>query len=176
MKKNLVIALLLSLSLSVAAAEVNFQKGSQIVTPMVGITSYAIPFGVGFEYGVTENIGVSGNLMLQFWSEDWGVWGYSCTLITPSIEGAYHFTGLDLSKFDIYAGLGLGYSIYSWKWKDADQGEFDGVGGSGLYLSPFAAARYYFNEKTAVMLKLYFSATGDFDGVGAVVGVSFKLK
>lgn len=176
MKKNLVIVMMLSLAVSVAAAQPYFAKGTQIVTPQVGLNEYAIPFGASFEFGVTENIGVSANLMVQMWGDDWVFGSYSSTLITPSIEGAYHFTSLDVDKLDLYAGLGLGYSVYSWKWKDNDLGDIDGLGGSGFFLSPFAAVRYYFGEKTAAMLKVYFSAVGDWGGVGAVVGVSFKLK
>lgn len=175
MKKTLFMILVLSLVLSATAAETYFTKGSQVASLQVGINSYAIPFGGSFEFGVTENIGVAVNVMVQMWSEDWFGGGYSNTLITPSVEGAYHFN-LDVDKLDLFAGAGLGYSIYSWKWKDADLGDLDGTAGSSLFLSPFAAARYYFSEKTAVMLKLYFSAVGDFGGVGAVAGISFKLK
>lgn len=177
MKKNLLIVALLSLVLSASAAEPYFTKGTQVVTPQVGLNSYAIPVGVSFEYGVTENIGIAGSLMFQTWSEDMGMWGkISETIITPSVEGAYHFTDLDVEKLDVFAGLSLGYSIYSWKWKDNDLGDWGDSGSSGLYLTPFAAARYYFNQKTAVMLKLYYSVIGDFNGVGFVAGVSFKLK
>jgi len=176
MKKNLLMVLLLSLVVSVAAAGPYFQKGTQIITPQVGLNSYAIPFGASFEFGLTENIGISANVMMQFWSEGIGAWGWSSTLITPSVEGAYHFTSLEVDKLDLYAGAGLGYSIYSFSWDDGVGDDDTIVGGSGLFLSPFAAARYYFNEKTAVMLKLYVSAVGDWSGVGAVAGVSFKLK
>jgi len=177
MKRNLIMIALLTLALFATAAEPYFTKGTQVVTPQVGLNSYAIPVGVSFEYGVTENIGIAGSLMFQTWSEDLGLWGkISETIITPSVEGAYHFTDLDVDKLDVFAGLALGYSIYSYKWKDNDWGDWGDSGSSGLYLTPFAAARYYFGRKTAVMLKIYYSPLGDFSGLGFLAGVSFKLK
>lgn len=173
-----VMVVLLSLGLNAGSKE--FSKGGMYLTPQVGINSYAIPFGAWFEVAITENIGVGGSLMFQLWSEDFFLFdanfGYSATLITPAVEAAYHFTKIKMEKFDLYAGTALGFSIYSISWKDDVGGDDDATGSSGIYLSPFAGARYYFSDKMAVNAKVNFSAIGDFSGVGATVGLTLRLK
>ena len=182
MKRHALIVLLLTamLTLGLTAGEKEFSKGSQYLTAQVGFNSYAMPFGANFEYALTENIGIGGTVMMQFWSEDWGFagynYGYSCTLITPSVEGAYHFVGLDADKLDVFAGAALGFSIYSVSWKDSWGGDSADTGSSSLYLSPFIGGRYYVSDKMAISAKLNFSAIGDFNGVGGTVGLTFRLK
>jgi hypothetical protein len=174
----LVMVVFLSAGLSAGAKE--FSKGSMYLTPQVGINSYAIPFGAWFEVALTENIGVGGSVMFQFWSEDLFLFdadfGYSATLITPAVEAAYHFTKIKMEKLDLYAGAALGFSIYKVSWKDDFGGDDDVTGSSGIYLSPFAGGRYYFSEKMAVNAKVNFSAIGDFSGVGGTVGLTIRLN
>ncbi|MFC2161055.1 hypothetical protein ACFLRX_05320, partial [Acidobacteriota bacterium] len=131
---------------------------------------YALNFGASLEFGLTENIGVGGTLMLAFWGDT----GISYTLITPSAEGYYHFTQLDVDKLDLFAGAALGFSIYSFKADNAWIG--DGTGTGNLFLSPILGGRYYFSEKIAACLKLYISLVGGWSGVGGVLGVTIVLK
>ncbi len=176
MKKTIVVlAMLAIVSTGLFAGSKEFQKGGLYLTAQLGMNSFATPFGASVEYGVTENIGVGGTVMFQFWSDDYGWYGYSSTLITPSIDAAYHFTKLDVEKLDLFAGASLGYSVYSWKWKTDGHGSDSGFGKSSLYLSPFIAARYYISKKIAISAKANFSAIGDFDGIGGTIGVTFPL-
>lgn len=176
MKKTIVIlALLAVVSSGLVAGDKEFQQGGQYLTVQVGLNSYAVPFGASFEYGITENIGIGGTVMAQFWSDSWG-WGeYSYTVITPSFDAAYHFTELKAPKLDLFAGASIGYSIASGKWKSGGYG-YSMTANSDIFLSPFLAARYYVGRKTAVAGKVYFSATGDYDGIGGTVGVTFYLN
>jgi hypothetical protein len=147
-----------------------YHKGGLYLTPQVALYSYALNFGASMEFGLTENIGIGGTLMLAFW----GNTGINFTLITPSVEGFYHFTQLDVDKLDLFAGAALGFSIYSF---NADSSWIDGGTGTGsLFLSPVLGGRYYFSEKIAACLKLYLSILGDWAGVGGVLGVTILLK
>lgn len=153
-----------SLALSAAPkgkkyAQLQFHKGDMSLTPQIGINSYAVPFGVNFEYGMSENIGVGGTVMMWIWNHG--------TLILPSVDAAYHFTRLDVDKLDLFAGAGLGFAIFSAK------GGFSGS--SGLYISPFVAGRYWFSDKMAVSLRVNVGLIGDWTGVGGLLGITFPI-
>ena len=165
--------LVLGLASSASASSEEFAKGSLFLTPQVGITTYAIPFGISAEFGLTPNIGIGATAMFQLWSDEW----WSQTLINLSADAAYHFTQLDVEKLDLFAGASLGFSIYSWNWKSGYEDWFEGsTGSSGLYISPFLGARYFFSPKFAASLKTYFSIIGSYAGVGGVLGVTIRLK
>jgi hypothetical protein len=150
-----------------------FYKGIQTLSPVLGLNSYTVPVGVNFEAGVTDHIGIGGTAMFWWWTSQY----WSNSLIGLSFDGAYHFTGLDVKNLDLFAGAGLGFSLYSYTWKDSKPGDIQGeTGSSGLYLKPFIGARYFFNPNTAVFLRLYFQFLGDWEGAGGIIGISFKLK
>ncbi len=146
-----------------------YQKGGLYLTPQVALYSYAFNFGAALEFGLTDNIGVGGTLMFAFWSDP----GISYSLITPSVEGYYHFTQLDVDKLDLFGGAALGFSIYNF---NSDDLWLDGTGTSDLFLSPILGGRYYVSEKIAVCLKLYISLVGGWAGVGGVLGATIVLK
>lgn len=166
-----VLVFLLAFS-SLLAGPKEFYKKSIYLTPQVGINSWAIPFGANVEYAVTENIGAGGTAM--FWT--WGGEFWSNTLVSLSAEAAYHFTKVKAEKFDLFAGGGLGISIYSWKWKSGFEDILEGAtASSGIYLQPFAGARYYFSPKIALSLRLVGALLGSWAGFGGTIGVSFNL-
>ncbi|MBS3818997.1 hypothetical protein KGY73_05780 [bacterium] len=175
MKKVLGVAILLLLfSVSfVFSQDKEFYEKTQIISPILGVNSYTVPFGANFEYGITENVGIGGTAM--YWS--WGGRMYSNSLISLSADAAYHFTSLEVDKLDLFAGGGLGISIYSYSWKSGyDGGVYGGAGSSGLFLEPFAGARYYFSPKISGFTRLHVNVVGSWAGVGGVLGVSFRLK
>jgi hypothetical protein len=151
-----------------------FVKGKFYLTPQVGLNSWGggLPFGVNGEYAMTENIGIAGTAMFNMWSES----SWSETLINLSAEANYHFIKLDAQKIDVYAGAGLGYSIYSWKWNDGYAGMTGASGGSGVYIQTVLGGRYYFNPKIAASVRFVGSLVGSWAGFGATVGVTFNLK
>jgi hypothetical protein len=161
----LVLCVCSSLALSAAPtrskkyAQLEFNKGDKFVTPQLGFNSWAIPFGVNFEYAMTENIGVGGTVMMWFWS--------GASVILPSVDAAYHFTKLDIEKLDLFGGVALGFAIYN-----AGSGI---SGSSGIYISPFVAGRYWFSEKMAVSLRMNIGLIGDWTGVGGLFGVTFRI-
>jgi len=163
MKKTLLILVLAFVMIAGVYGE-DFEKGQKFLTGQVGLNSYAIPFGASYSMAITDNIEVGATLMLQMWSD----FGFSFTVITPSAVAFYHFTTLDL-PVDLFAGASLGYSIFS-----SDTG-YGGLFASSLYLSPVVGARYFFNDKLAVSLKVFFSVLGEFGGVGTYLGVTLLL-
>lgn len=177
MKKRLLIGLVVVCLFSVYgfSGTAEFSKGSIFITPQVALYSYAPNFGVSLEYGMTENIGIGASVMLAFWSEDLIIAKYSQTLITPSVEGYYHFTTIDVPKLDLYAGLSLGFSIFSYS-VDVGIGDWAGAGSSGLFLSPFVGGRYFLTKKLAINLKFIYSAIGDWGGAGGVIGLTIRTR
>lgn len=168
-KKIIFIALVLFLSASLLTAAytkkkaplrrsnlVSFHKGDKFLTPQIGLYSGEIPIGVNFEYAMTENIGIGGTVMAWFGS------GYS--IFFPSIDGAYHFTMLEVEKLDLFAGVGIGFAFAA-----------SGGGTSDLGISPFIAARYWFSEKLGVSLRSNFNLIGDYNGVFSMLGVVLKI-
>ena len=159
--------ILLVSSLSFAGPQ-EFNKNIFYITPQLGINTFTIPFGANVEYGITPNIGIGGTTMIWLWSNKYA----SETVIAISAEGAYHFTQLDLDKFDLFAGAGVGIAIYSYNQKSGfDWGD---AGASGIFIAPFVGGRYFFNPKIAVCLKIY-GYIVSFGTFGATVGVTFGL-
>lgn len=172
--KSVIIGLLglVILMSPVLASQKEFAKGNKFITPQLAINETTIPFGVNFEYAYTKNIGIGGTAMLWSWSNEWA----KQTLVSLSADAAYHFTKLNAEKMDIYAGGYVGFGIYSFSWKDKNGDEDEsGIGSSGLRIGPLVGARYYFNPKLAVNLRLDGSLTGNWSGFGATIGLTIKL-
>lgn len=174
MKRTFFVALLALVVFagSALAGPKEFWKGGIYVTPQIGLNSWGLPFGVNAELGLTENIGVAGTAMFTIWNEG----SLSETVINLAAEANYHFIKLNAQKIDVYAGGGLGYSIYSYKWNDGYGLGSGGSGGSGIYVQTVVGARYYFNPKIAASVRLVGSLVGHWAGFGATVGVTFILK
>lgn len=153
------------------AGPAEFSKGNFYLTPQVGFSSWGsgVPIGVNGEYAVTDYIGVGGTIDGQFWSESY----WSVSWITVAAQAAYHFIKLNASKVDLYAGAQLGYGAYNVSY---GSGYFTGGSGkSGLIFLPLAGVRYYVSPKVALSLRVTWSAVVR-TGIGAAVGVTFKLK
>jgi hypothetical protein len=162
---------------SVAFAEESskFRQGNILLTPQFGYNSYSPAFGASFELGLTDNIGIGGSLMFGFWSDNIMSTKLSQTIINPSLDAYYHFNRLNWANTDLFIGLSLGYSIYSWS-AENDWFEWEDSGSSGLYLSPIIGIRYYFSPKLILCAKSRYSAIGSFTGIGGELGITFKLK
>jgi len=169
MKKVFVLIIVLSLvfGMSLMAGKKEFKKGNSFITGEFGFSTWSTPFGVSYEMGLNENVGVGASAWLMSWS---GL-GISETLITPSVFAQYHFTKIQVPKLDVAAGATLGYSIYS-----VNSDYLKVSGSSGLFLSALITVRYYFSDKIAVSLKETYSFVGDWSGSYTMIGVTYKLK
>ncbi|NIM13264.1 MAG: outer membrane beta-barrel protein [Candidatus Aminicenantes bacterium] len=176
MKTRFIIVLSILVMVSSAfAGEKEFGKGQLFLTPQFAYYSYAPNFGVSLEYGLTQNIGIGGSLLFAFWSDEAFDVKISESLITPSFDIYYHFTKVEVEKLDLFAGLSVGYSIYSYSF-DIGGFEWNDAGSSNIYLSPILGIKYYLTSKLAISLRSHYSALGDWSGMGGELGLSFRLK
>ncbi|MCX6561344.1 MAG: hypothetical protein NTZ26_12625 [Candidatus Aminicenantes bacterium] len=172
MKKMLVALVLVSLMAGISIAGTKeFYKGSFTLTPVVGLNKYTIPFGLNAEYAFTNNIGFGGTAMVWLWSDEW----IKQSIINLTAEALYHFTGIKASGLDVFAGMALGYSAYSYTLKMGDSFLGDSSG-SGLDLGIVLGGRYFFSPKLAACLRLVSSFIGDWAGFGGQLGLTIRLK
>ena len=138
------------------------------------------PAFISYERGVTDNIGVGGSVSFSSygakWNQDGGsqtyAYSYRWTTLSILARGYYHFN-VRSDKFDPYAGVGLGFLKYGYKWTSTDPG-FDEASNSVSLGTPFgyqifAGARYMFSDKVGGYAEV---------GYGVSVmnfGLTFKL-
>ena len=129
----------------------------------LGFGEWGIPVYAGFDVGVAKNITMGGEFSYRSYNEDWKSNKYHHNIIGISANGNYHFNTLLKipEKFDVYAGLNLGF--YSWSSPD----EYDGDNNSGLGLGAQVGARYYFSKTVGINL--------EFGGGNAFSGGKFGL-
>ena len=170
-----------------SAQSPSFIKGDNVVSLGIGIGGNLYgwtsgsnvkkipPISVSFEHGIVGNLfndencslGVGGLLAYSSAKWDGGGYGWKSSSIVVGARGAIHYAFMD--KLDTYAGLMLGYHIYSHKWTGDYGGYNTSAGASGLAFSFFGGARYYFTNSIAAFAEL---------GYGYAIlnlGVSFKL-
>ncbi|SOD96839.1 hypothetical protein [Spirosoma fluviale] len=170
--KNFNFSILLILGLFVGTqsfAQYVPDKGSKLLNLGIGVGGYGgigfggggIAFGGSFEAGVAKNITVGGIASFRSYS---GVGSY----YSIGARGSYHFNELlNMSdeKVDLYGGLGLIYSGFSYK--DGFLSSAYNYGGIDLGLH--IGGRYFFSEKVGGFAEV---------GVGVAplqLGVTFKL-
>ncbi|MBO9732658.1 MAG: hypothetical protein J7623_28705 [Chitinophaga sp.] len=143
-------------------------KGSSYLNLGVGLGSYGlvgtggIPIVASYEYGVAKNISAGigiGYVKRKFTSED------KYTYLMFTARGSYHFNELmKLSnpKLDIYAGAGLVYRRYTYKYTEL----FPGSEGEAAYTKDYttsggnvdaeihAGARYLFTNHIGAFAEL----------------------
>lgn len=116
------------------------------------------PAFLSYERGVTDNIGVGASISYSTygakWIQDYGVqaydYSYRWTTLAIMVRGAYHFN-VSNDKFDPYAGVGLGFMKFGYKWTTEDP-TFNEANNNVSLGTPFgyqifAGARYMFSDK-----------------------------
>ena len=138
----------------------NFKKSTNAINVGLGVGgnygdwdgSSALPqFSVSFERGVWEIPGPGvvsiGGLLghksykYKALNDDWK-WSYT----TIGARAAYHYTGLDNEKLDVYGGALVGYVLYR-----ADGYTYGGGGGAA---GAFVGGRYLFSPALGVYAEL----------------------
>lgn len=173
MKKVLLGFLLMGavVTFTVSNAQAQFQKSDKILNIGIGVNSYygaGIPLGASLEVGVTDDISAGGEFDFASGNQGSLNWGYSSYYV--GARGSYHLSkilNLNSDKFDVYAGLGLGYRGF--KWKDSSYG-FGYSYGSGINLNYFAGGRYGFTDKLGGFVELGYIGLSN-----AKLGVSLKF-
>ena len=152
-----------------------FNQNDKLLNVGVGLSSYyyGTPIGVSFEAGVHRDISVgvqldynSGRYDDYYYSSY--NWGYKAYYL--GVRGSYHFNRLlkiRSNKFDLYAGVGLGYQ--SFKWDDRSYG-YGYDYSSGLFFNYFAGAKFYFTPKVAAFAELGYTGLSS-----SRIGIAFKF-
>lgn len=168
MKKGIltfIVTVLFSAFLS--AQEAPLAQGQMQLNAGFGFSSWGLPVYVGLDYGVHPDISIGGELSFRSYSDNWNNSDYNHTVIGISANGNYHFnTLMEIpSNWDVYAGLNLGFYIYT---SDKDYG---GSNSSGLGLGAQIGGRYYWSENWGVNLE--FGGGNAFSG--GKVGITYKF-
>ena len=126
-----------------------FQKGDIVAHAGIGLGStysfggLGLPLGGGVEFGITDNIGVGGDIGFVSAS------GLTIFYIGP--KGYYHFNdllNLDSDELDVYGGLRILSRHFS-----VGEGIF-GVSASGIYPGLHVGGRYFFSESLGAYAEL----------------------
>ena len=165
------LAALAALFIVSASARAQFETDHSYIGPHLGLGAYqsSISFGGDFEYAATKpgeagpgRIGVGATVDYWSWSGGSGnsyYWTYSW--IPVNFFGAYHYP-LKNRKWDLFAGLGLGYIIVNASWHRPDGGTIDEspvAYNSGLFWNGVVGARYFMSPGFAVHGRLGWGAS-----------------
>ena len=168
-----------------------FEAGTNVISGGIGIGS---SLASGFTYG-SQSPGISLGYERGIWEAGPGVislggylgfktfkygyvdpntgdvsaykWNY--TII--GARAAWHYTGLDVPNLDLYGGLMIAYDNLSFNYHNSMGGSYSGNASynSGLGVSLFAGARYYFAGNLAAYGELGY-------GVSILsIGLSYKF-
>jgi hypothetical protein len=172
-RKLLVLSVLFLAGIAVHAQ--TFQKGTNVVSAGVGLGSSILSYSgskqtpalsLQYEKGLWD-IGGPGVISLGGYV---GYKGYKYAGKSGSYEydqkwnytvigvrSAYHYTGLEVDKLDVYGGIMLSYNILKYKFSDnstsaplVSEGSYGSTVGFSLYLG----GRYYFTDNLAAFAEL----------------------
>jgi outer membrane immunogenic protein len=133
----------------------------------VGLSGWGVPVYAGFDYGVHQDITLGAEFSWRSYRENWKKNYYNHSIIGISGNANYHFNRV-LSipqNFDFYAGLNLGFFIWS------SPHSYAGNYRSGLGLGGQIGGRYYFTERFGINLE--FGGGNAF--YGGKFGITLKL-
>lgn len=172
--KTLKITFAMALLLCCLSAQAQtFDQGTKVASVGIGIGSslggfdYSSQFpaiSLSYEQGIAPAgnvgiIGIGGYLGFKGYKYETSSAGFTAsskwnyTLI--GVRGALHFTGLDVDKLDLYAGLMPTYNIVNYSYRDSAGGSTgSGSYSNALSLTVFGGARYYFSENLAAFGEL----------------------
>jgi outer membrane immunogenic protein len=171
MKKSLLL-LVFMLIAGVCFAQNPIEKGQAQINAGVGLSSWGIPLYGGVDYGVHKDVTIGGELSYRSYREEYYSYKFRHSIFGISANGNYHFnTLLDIpDNFDLYAGLNLGYYIWSTSNSDGNN-KYEGSGASGVGLGLQIGGRYYFNDAFGINLEI----GGGSAFTAGKFGVSFRL-
>lgn len=155
MKKILVVAGLFLAGFVAQAQDAKLAQGKYQVNLTAGISGWGTPINLGVDYGATDKITVGAEATYRSYSGTYAI-GIAAKG-NYSLQKSFKLP----KKWDVYAGLSLGYS----KWGVSD---LSGVSAFGY--GAHVGSRYAFDKKWAVNAE-----TGYGNTYGLKVGVTYKL-
>jgi len=163
MKKLYIILLLSSLSFLTLSAQnqpepvrIQFNAGA-------GISNWGIPFYFGLDLRVHPEISIGIESSFRSYYQSYTDIRYRSSIVGFSTNGNFHFNRLlDIPNYlDLYAGLNVGYYIWS------TPSNYPGTGTSGFGMGGQFGGRYFFND--------HFGLNLEFGGGNAFTGVKFGM-
>lgn len=172
MKKTTLIILWVVICSTSAVAQGTLAKGGKQLNAGLGFSTWGVPVYVGADFGIHESITIGPWISYRKNSEKFAGNKYSQTLTVISFNGNYHFNKLLKlpDPWNVYAGVTLGYYVWSdVKWNNSTTTGFGGEG-SGLGFDIQLGARYFFTDNFGINLEL-----GGGTGSGGNFGITYKL-
>lgn len=179
MKKILFSGLMIAMAIfcanSVKAQFNPYADNVKMLTAGVGFSGWGVPIFARFVAPVADNITVGGGLSYQSKGENYFGYKWRHTIVGINARGNYHFNELlEIDdKWDVYAGLGLGYYIWNTKYDD-NSGvtiDYSGSGNGGFSLGIHVGGRYFINDKIGVNVEF----GGGTVLSGGTIGATFLL-
>lgn len=151
-----------------AFAQGSLEKGGLQLNAGFGTSGWGTPVYVGLDYGIHKDITLGAELSYRSDSNVYGANKYKSSAIGIGVNGNYHFNSvLNMpSKWDLYAGLGLNYYIWSY-----DNDLYKTSNSSDIGLGGQVGARYFFTNKFGVNLELGGGSATN----GAKIGITYKF-
>jgi hypothetical protein len=165
MKKNILTSLLSIISL--LAYSQSLPKSQSQLNLGVGLSEWGVPVYIGFDHSVSNDITLGLELSYRGYRENYKGNNYNHNITGFSGNGNYHFNRVMNipSNFDFYAGLNLGFYVWS------SPSDYSGNHSSGLGLGAQIGGRHFFSKRAG--LNLEFGGGNAF--AGGKFGLTFKL-
>lgn len=170
MKKLNVLIVFFVLASIFSFAQGTLGKGGTQFNAGVGFSDWGVPIYAGLDFGVHESITIGPRLSYRNYAYTRSSNDYRQSLTVLSFNGNYHFNQLlNLqSPWDFYAGLTLGY--YLWSDVKTSSGVYYVGKSSTLGLDAQIGGRYFFTNDFAVNLEF-----GGGTGAGGSLGITYKF-
>lgn len=170
MKKIVLLSLFSAFVVAGSFAQGTLGKGGKQLNAGVGFSDWGVPIYVGMDFGVHESITIGPRVSYRSYNYTALGTDVKQSLTVLSFNGNYHFNKLiNLAKpWDLYAGLTLGY--YLWSDAKINGTTYNGGKGSGIGLDAQIGARYFFSDKFGLNLEF-----GGGTGTGGSFGITYKL-
>ncbi len=164
--KKIILSSMLSV-IAILSYSQSLPKGQSQLNLGVGFSDWGVPVYIGFDHSVSNDITLGLELSYRGYTERYNGNDYNHSVTSFSGNGNYHFNRvLEIpSNFDFYAGLNLGFYVFS------SPAGYPGTHSSGLGLGAQIGGRYFFSKKTG--LNLEFGGGNAFSG--GKFGLTFKL-
>jgi hypothetical protein len=173
MKRVIFILFFVTVATVATLAQGTLGKGGAQLNAGLGFSTWGVPIYVGADFGVHEAVSVGPVISYRKYSDRFSGFKFSQSLTIIGFNGNYHFNELLKlpSEWNIYAGLTLGYYVWSdVKWNNSSFDTFDGEA-SGIGLTAQVGARYFFSDNFGVNLEF-----GGGTGSGGNFGITYKFK
>jgi outer membrane immunogenic protein len=166
MKKLLLLTILSGISLTTLFAQAPPGKGGAQLNAGVGFSSWGTPVYIGADFGVHPDITIGPKFSYRNYNYNASGVNWDQSLTVLAFNGNYHFNTLlkMSSKWNFYAGVTLGYYVWS-------SNDFTGAQASGIGFDGQIGGRYFFSNNFGINLEF-----GGGTATGGNLGITYKFK